>query len=395
MIVRLTYREIERRLNAGLGEDETLEFKPHLFKSRRGFKNPVLRGVVALANASGGNLIIGLEQKNAKWDICGTSLDEEYVRNWLSQVIYDYVEPDGLPFKVYRVESTSKNLKCVGIEVSKSKERYFAVRYSGRSSRKDSSYYFPLRVGESSRLLDFHSFLRSVFSNWIIGLSTISQASPFLDSTFSETIEFDLEKFKMRIDELKSIKSIGDSETENTIRTELEDSLPYLPQNDLEPWDNSLRNATLELIDLLLEELKTGKKALQQKILKMLYHIAYRADKKTLERIRFNFLDLLEKLYGDLKTEKSSELIRLLQIMHYHQPKYIKKMIDDAIERWNKTDFDSRYDDIDLNAYLGRNNKRLKELRLFLLKSLAKARKAQNVDKMDRLQKLYSTIRSR
>jgi hypothetical protein len=48
-----------------------------------------------------------------------------------------------------------KNLKCVAIEVGESRGRYFAVKYSGRSSKKEPSYYFPLRIGESNRLIDF------------------------------------------------------------------------------------------------------------------------------------------------------------------------------------------------------------------------------------------------
>ena len=393
--MRLTHKEIERRLNAGLGEDETLEFKPHLFESKKGILNPILKGVVGLVNARGGNMVVGVEQKQQKWMICGLSQDEEYVKNWLSQLVYEYVEPDGLPFRVYPIDSTARSVECIGIEVDRSEARYFAIRHSGRSSRKGSSYYFPLRVGASTRLLDFDSFLRSIVSNWAMGLTAISKTSPFSDYSFSEKSEFDLGKFNMRIKEFGNTKIISDPETASIVRTELEDSLPDLPNNDLEPWNSSLRNATLRLIDLLVKEFKANEKSQKRKILKIVLHIACRADKKTLKRIEDCFLDILEKRYHDSKEEKTSELIKLLQILHNNKAKYIKSMIEEAVEKWSKTEFDGLYNDIDLDAYLGKNRKRLAKLRGFILKSLSTAGKTQDNDKVDRLKKLYARIRSR
>jgi len=393
--VKLEFRELERRLNAGLGEDETLELKPQLFENKKGFKNDILKGVVALANARGGHLVIGVEQEKGNWVISSTNYDEEHVRNWLSQIVYEYVEPDNLPFKVYPIISTEKNLKCVVIEVEESKERYFAIRYWTRRSKKDTSYYLPLRFSESSRFLDFQSFFRNIISNLATGLSVGSKELPFSGYTFTEGREFDLGKFKLRIAELKEIKHIGDPKTESMIRTELRDSLPNLPQNDLEPWTNNLRNATLELVDLLTKEFKTANEPLEKIILRMLNHIAYRADETTLERIKHNFLDKLERVYTDPKAKKSSDLIRLLQILHYNQPDYIKKMIKDAIERWSETEFGNIYNDIDVDKYLGKDDKRLKELRSFILKRQAIAGKSKDMQKVARLEKLYVWIRSK
>jgi len=393
--VKLKFGELERRLNAGLGEDETLELKPQLFKNKKGFENDILKGVVALASVRGGYLVIGVEQEKGNWVICGTNFDEEYVRNWLSQIIYEYVEPDNLPFKVYPIISTEKNLKCVVIEVDESKERYFAIRYWTRRSKKDTSYYLPLRFSESSRFLDFQSFFRNIISNLATGLSVGSKELPFSNYTFTEGREFDLGKFKLRIAELKEIKHIGDPKTESMIRTELRDSLPNLPQNDLEPWTNNLRNATLELVDLLLKEFKAANEPLGKIILRMLSHITYRADETTLEKIKHNFLDTLEKVYADPKVEKSSDIIKLLQTLHYNQPDYIKRMIEHAIERWSKKEFDNIYNDIDIDKYLGKDDKRLEELRLFILKRLATVRKNKDMQKVTRLEKLYVRIRSK
>ena len=393
--MKLAFEELERRLNVGLGEDENLEFKPHVFESLKGIRNPILKGVVALANARGGNLVIGVEQKKGTWVICGTTHNEEDVKNWFSHIVYEYVEPDGLPFRVYPIISTEKNLKCVAIEVGESRGRYFAVRYSGRSSKKEPSYYFPLRIGESNRLIDFHSFVRNIFSNWVIGLSAVSEREIFPSYTFTEERKFDLERFKMRLDELKSLKDIDEPETERTIRDELRDSLTDLPYNHVEQWTDDLRKAVRELTDLLLKEVKAGNEDLRRRIIDMLYIISHRADKETLEKIKHDFLDMFERLYADPEVKKSSDLIRLLQILHYYEPEYIKKMIKDAIEQWSKEDFDSRYRDIEIDRYLWKDVNRLTELRSHIIKSLATARKVQDMEKVERLEKLYDIIRSR
>lgn len=390
--MKLTFEELERRLSVGLGEDESLEFKPHLFENLKGIKNPILKGVVALANARGGNLVIGVEQKKGTWVICGTSHNEEDVKNWFSQIVYEYVEPDGLPFRVYPIVSTEKNLKCVAIEVGESRGRYFAVRYSGRSSKKKPSYYFPLRIGDSNRLVDFHGFVRNIFSNWVMGLSAVSEREIFPSYTLTEERKFDLEKFKMRLNELKSI---DEPETERIIRDELRNSLTDLPYNHVERWSDDIKKTVLELTDLLAKEFRPDNEDLRKRIVDMLYVIAYRADKETLEKIKNDFLDIFERLYADPEVKKSSDLIKLLQVLHYYEPEYIKEMMKDAIEQWSKKDFDSRYRDIEIDRYLWKDVNRLRELRSYILKSLASARKAQDTEKVERLEKLYDIIRSR
>jgi len=393
--MKLTFEELERRLSIGLGEDEGLELKPHLFENLKGIENPVLRGVVGLANSYGGNLVIGVEQKNEAWVIHGIAHNEEHVKNWFSQIVYEYVEPDGLPFAVYPILSTQKNLKCIGIEVYESRGRYFAVRHFGRSSKKEPSYYFPLRIGSSTRLVDFHSFVRSIFSNWVMGLSSISKSEIFPTYVFKEERKFDIERFKMRLNELRSIKSLGDPETEKIIRVELRNSLTDLPYNHIEQWTEDLRKSILELMNLLSSELKADNEDLRERSMDMLSIIVNRADKTTIEKIKSDFLDTLDRLYQNPKVKKSSDLIKLLQALHYDEPDYIKKMIEDAIEKWSKEDFDTRYHDIEMDKYLWKDVNRLRELRSYILKSLANARKTQNNEKVERLEKLYEIIRSR
>jgi len=391
-IGRLTFKQLERRLKTRLGEDERLEFKPHLFENKKGIKNPILKNVVALANAHGGNLIIGVIRQNQDWIITGTSLDRESVNNWLSQIVYEYVEPDGLSFETYTIESAEKNLKCIGIVVHK-ESRYFAVRYSGRSSRKESktSYYFPMRIGSSTQLLDSFNFIKNIFSSWAMGLSGISKQEIFPRPTPREKREFNLEYFKMRIAELGEIK---EENTRRMLVEELRDILTNLPFDHLNPWTESLRKPVYELTDILKKEIATNDSGLRNRILDMLQIIAKRADDKTLKEIERGFLNILEELYVDTKIGKTSDLIHLLQILHHYDPDYMKKMIKDALENWDINDFTNRHNDIEIGKYLSGHADRIKGLRLYVLNKIEIARKTQNHQMRERYETVYNRIRS-
>jgi len=339
-------------------------------------------------------LIIGGERQNREWVIRGTSLDEEIVDNWLSTIVYDYVEPDGLSFEVQSIESTEKGLKCIRIGVGKLRGRYFAVRYAGRkSTKKDKlSYYFPMRIGSSSRLLDSFSFIRNIFSNWAMGLSEISKQEIFPKFTLTEEREFDLEYFKIRISEL------GDIEEKKTRRMLIEDLRNYcltnLPFNHIDPWTENLRKPVFELLDMLRKEIETDDRDLKNRILDMLHIVTKRTDDKTLKKIEHDFLNILEEMYADSKIRKTSDLIRLLQILHYYEPKYMETMIKDAVENWEINDFSNRFNDIEISKYLSGHVGRIKELRLYTLKKLEIARKTGNLRMQDRFEKLYNRIRS-
>ena len=388
---RISFEQLDRRLKMKIGEDESLEFKPHLFENKKGIKNPILKGVVALANAHGGNLIIGVEQKKKEWIIRGTSLDEEYVDNWLSTIVYDYVEPDGLSFEVQSIESTKKGLKCIRIGVEKLRGVYFAVRYSGRRSTKEDklSYYFPMRIGSSSRLLDSTSFIRNIFSNWAMGLSEISKQEIFPKHPRMKEEEFNLENFKIRIKELEEIK---EEKTRRMLIGELRNILTNLPLHHMNPWSETLRKPVFELLDILKQDIANSDRDLKNRILDMLHIVTKRTDDKTLEKIKHDFLNILEEIYADSKTRKTSDLIRLLQILYHYEPKYMETMIKDALEKWNINDFNNRFNDIEIDKYLSGDVERIRELRLYTLKKLEVARKSGNLRMQERFGKLYSRI---
>lgn len=84
------------------GESILLEFKPENDVEEKGNENRILRGVVALANTRGGNLVIGVEKRGNTHKIVGISLTQDYILNWLSGLINSYVDPPRFIFQCIR-----------------------------------------------------------------------------------------------------------------------------------------------------------------------------------------------------------------------------------------------------------------------------------------------------
>jgi hypothetical protein len=178
---KLSYADLVRAKD--IGESERLEFKSDMYQSK-GIKNPVLKGIVALANTQGGNLIIGLSknEKTKKHDIIGCSESVDDVKNKLHSWLHFYIDPPNLEYDVYRIDVPS-NKHCIGIEVKKKQDKIYAIRANARTyqHKQDkwindpTSYFLVKRYGESSEKLDFFSFTRDVFSEWVSSLLSVSE----------------------------------------------------------------------------------------------------------------------------------------------------------------------------------------------------------------------------
>ncbi len=166
-----------------IGETERLEFKSDMYQSK-GIENPILRGIVALANTQGGNLIIGLKknEETNKHDIIGCSESVEDVKNKLHSWLHDYIDPPNLEYDVYRID-TASNKHCIGIEVKKKADKIYAIRAKARTHQykqgnlidNPTSYFLVKRYGSSTKKLEFFRFTRDVFSEWVSSLLSVSE----------------------------------------------------------------------------------------------------------------------------------------------------------------------------------------------------------------------------
>jgi hypothetical protein len=391
--LKWSFEQLQSRLNRKLGEEESLEFKPRLFTKHHGSSNDVLRGVVALANAQGGNLIIGLRQEIDTWEIIGTSESQDVVHNWLTNIIFEYVEPDGLSFTVYTIESIDTGKRCIGIEVNKQGQKSFSIRYSGRQSRDEGKnfYCFPMRIGDSTRLLDQFSFIRNSIYNFLSGFSEISK-SVTISARSPDERRVNLGELTIRIEE---IQDIHDDSLKLKLLDELRIMINNIPHDRSESWSESIRKPILGLLSIIKREIEGDSNTWRGRVLDFLLLIADRADKETINRIKNDFLVYLEQIYEDFKIAKDSKIINLLQILNDHKPEYIEWMIRDSIENWpNHDEFVNLYSNIEVGRCLSGDLGRLRDLRQYLLKGFQDAKGRMDNEKAERFLRMYEIVRS-
>lgn len=178
ILVKLSYADLEKAKKQS--ETEMLEFKSEMFKSLKGIANPVLKGVVALANTHGGNLVVGLKYDEMTKEHKIIGYDElEFVKSMLHNWLYDWIEPSTLEYEVYPIEVSNKPT-CIGIEVIKKRDEIYAVRakektYKTGQKRKIPAYFLVKRYGDSSRLIEFFRFTKDVFNEWVMSLLSVSE----------------------------------------------------------------------------------------------------------------------------------------------------------------------------------------------------------------------------
>ena len=205
-----------------------------------------------------------------------------------------------------------------------------------------------------------------------------------------EERQFNLDIFNIRINELDCIKEVY---TRKMLVEEIRHILTNLPYNHVDIWSESLRGSIFSLLDILRKEIDTNDENFKKRILDMLNIIAKRTDDDTLKKMENDFLNLLNAFYEDQKMEKTSDLIRLLQILNHYDSDYMEKLIKDSLEKWNIDDFNSRYNDIEIDRYLSGEIDRLKKLRLYVLKKIEVAKNTENLQMEERYIKMYDRIR--
>lgn len=159
----MTYQEVKARLL--WSESKDLEFKPD-FKENDWQHDRIFDTIIAMANNEGGNIIIGIEESESKYQrrIIGTNHYVTRLGDKLHQLIREYVDPMDLSLDVYPIESKGRNNpKLIGLEVKNQPKRFYAKRYYGRSTSKPVTYALFLRINGQTITTDFMTFINFVY----------------------------------------------------------------------------------------------------------------------------------------------------------------------------------------------------------------------------------------
>lgn len=256
-----------------------------------------------------------------------------------------------------------------------------ALRHYGRKSQR-LGYHLFLRIGDSSREVDFGTFWSVAFNKLIESFSTFSGRISSLTPDISVSIErkFDLDKAEWYLQE---IQKKHDPSVMQRLLEEFRVQLTDLPYAASEDWTKDIKVFTSSLFDIIQNNLDDEEQKLQA--LDFLQLIAHRCDKETFEEIRIRFRDALQVFYNNMLQNhqiiKAHDLLDLLQDLDIYEVKFLKKLMMDAIYYWNDEEFEARYNDLDLYRCTDKNA--IKELKSELLGMMSKFTNEGDIKKLN------------
>ena len=338
-----TIKDVEDVLKS---ESDIREFKEQIDSKLD--KEKVIKNIVGMSNSDGGYFIIGVKEEKDQnnrtvYRIFNTSLDVDIFQNTVENWLDEYVDPRGqLKWDLYEVKNTTK--RCIVIQVDTIPGQCFGYRTKSRGY-ENTAYYFPIRLNGSTRYMDWNNFFPKAFNKYLSSLATISALKIEEEGEPIRGIRgpsFNAEKTNEFIDLLNN-PDIDSIETRSKILENLRNLLPSIIGYDLEDIDKSTTN---RIIDFIKNEIK-NKNSLTI-CLDMLSILSSIRDDEIKDRLKGYFLGDIEKIYNDLTTEQKSDVLRVLQDLNEYNPKYMKKLILEAINDWNDTDFERLSDKIDI-----------------------------------------------
>ncbi len=370
------------------GESQILEFKLDNYARELGHKNPILRGVVALANTRGGNLVIGIRKGEDIHQIVGMEFTQDYIVNWFSQLVNSYVDPPDISFTVYELKAEDGMIKCIGIHVPRSGTKY-AIRYAGRDSEKDPSYYLLMRIGESTRSVAFADFFPMAFNHLIEGISTLPDKISLKDitSTSKNESKFDVNGANRY---LTLLQEDLDLSVQTKILSELRHILSNLRWHTHSAWTDDMKSFTLSLLDWIKEELEEEQQ--KNQLLDFLRIISDRCDEETFKKIQDNFLKLLNDFYRNPCFDMDSSLLFLLQHLGDYNQAILNRLLMDALDKWGIDEFNQHYTNLIFERSVDYDW--LEKQKYKLIRIMSKAIKCGDDDKAMRAETLYDQIRN-
>ena len=194
---------------------------------------------------------------------------------------------------------------------------------------------------------------------------------------------FNAEKANELIDLLNN-PSIKDVETRSKILKNLRDLLPSISKCDLKESEKSKTNQIMDFIKKEIENENSLTICLD--MLKILSSIR---DEEIKNRLKAYFLVDIERMYNGLTVEQKSDALRILQRLNEYNPAYMKKLILEAINAWNETDFEKLSTKIDSREIKADNMNTIRR-ELYILRS--KVEENGEKEKKERIDKFLDTF---
>jgi len=188
---------------------------------------------------------------------------------------------------------------------------------------------------------------------------------------------FDLGRYSSNISMFRDIRERDTKEKLlETIRHQTTD-LPY------DGMSESTRSAVITLLYALQNEFDD--RTMRKRCLDILSIISKRRDEIVNTKMKELFLDRIYRIYSTLSIEEKNDALDIIQRLQRYDQQIIDQLIADAIEKWTATEFQNLLNSIKLDRL---DEEEIERLRKRLWKWRANAKRSQEEEKVDRIDKI-------
>jgi len=188
---------------------------------------------------------------------------------------------------------------------------------------------------------------------------------------------FDLSRYSSNISMFRDIRERDTKEKLlETIRHQTTD-LPY------DGMSASTRSAVITLLYALQNE--CDDRTMRKRCLDILSIISKRRDEMVNAKMKELFLDRIYRIYSTLSVEEKNDALDIIQRLRRYDQQIIDQLIADAIEKWTATEFQNLLNSIKLDRL---DEEEIESLRKRLWKWRANAKRSQEEEKVDRIDKI-------
>lgn len=189
--------------------------------------------------------------------------------------------------------------------------------------------------------------------------------------------EFDLGRFQTN---LRTLEGVSDSETRYKLIERIRHQTTDLPHDGM-PHD--IKKAIIELLLVLKKEVVNEK--MRRLCLDILHVINGKRDNDVDTKIKELFLSWIEENYKDFTIKEKHYAMDIQQRLYNHNPKFIKELMLDSVNKWSPEEFEKLYKEIEFDRLA---KSRIGELKFLLWKLRDEANKKQLKQKVQRIDKL-------
>jgi len=188
---------------------------------------------------------------------------------------------------------------------------------------------------------------------------------------------FDISRYHSNISMFKDIRERDTKEKIlETIRHQTTD-LPY------DGMSENIRSAVITLLYALQNE--WDDKTMRNRCLDLLSIVSKRRDERVNAKMKELFLDRIYRVYTTLSIEEKRDALDIIQRLQRYDPHIINQLVADAIEKWTSTEFQNLFNSIEVDML---DEEEIESLRKRLWKWRANAKKNQEEEKADRIDKI-------